>query len=239
VLTAAAAAHQGTHGCLAGDRRDGPRLAADAYRKAIELDPGYAIAYAGLAEAESLAADALSDKNGQDRAMADAERAVALAPDLADGYGVRAHLRHVHSWDWAGAQADFEKALTLNPSDTGILIHYGELLVTVGELPAAEAALRKAIKIDPLSELASRRLSQALYYDGQFEAAHQAIGLALALNPESIYSRWHFGVVELLDRHPQRALDVFAQDQGSGVPPERRCSGTALPWAYRGGSGRP
>jgi TolB-like protein/tetratricopeptide (TPR) repeat protein len=204
--------------------RDGPHLAADAYHKAIELDPRYALAYAGLAEAESLAADALNDVKGQDRAMADAERAVALAPDLADTYGVRGHLRHVYSWDWAGAQVDFEKALALNPGNSNILIHYAELLATVGRLPAAAAAARKAIEIDPLSELASRRLGQFLYYDGQIAAARQAIGLALALNPESIYSRWHLGAVELLDGHSQQALDVFRQDKD----PVFRQNGVAL-----------
>jgi serine/threonine-protein kinase len=156
--------------------------------------------------------------------MADAERAVALAPDLADVYGARGHLRHVYFWDWGGAQADFEKALALNPNDVNILIHYAELLATVGQLPVAEARLRKAIQIDPLSELASRRLGQFLYYDGQIAAARQAIGLALALNPESIYSRWHLGVVELLESHLQQGLDVFRQDRD----PVFRLSGVAL-----------
>ena len=204
--------------------RDGPHLAVDAYRKAIELDPGYALAYAGLAEAESLAADATNDMKGQDTAMADAERAVALAPDLADAYGARGRLRHVYSWNWVGAQTDFEKALALNPGDSGIQTHYAELLATVGRLPAAVAAARKAVEIDPLSERASRRLGQFLYYDGQIAAARQALGLAFALNPESIYSRWHLGVIELLDGHPQQALDEFRQDKD----PVFRLNGVAL-----------
>jgi TolB-like protein/Tfp pilus assembly protein PilF len=204
--------------------RDGPHLAAAAYRKAIELDPGYALAYAGLAEAESLAADALNDAKGQEKAMADVEHAVALAPNLADGYAVRGHLRRTYGWDWVGAQADFEKALAINPGDSAIQIHYAELLGTVGRLPAAVAAARKAIAIDPLSELASRRLGQFLYLDGQNAAARQALGLALALNPESIYSRWHLGVVELLDGRPEQALAVFRQDKD----PVFRLNGIAL-----------
>lgn len=47
----------------------------------------------------------------------------------------------------------------------------------------------------------------------QFKAARQALELALALNPESIYSRWHLGAVELLDGHPQQALVTFQQDR--------------------------
>jgi len=193
--------------------RDGPRLAIDAYRKAIELDPGYGLAYAGLAEAESLAADEFNDVKGQERALADAERAVLLAPNVADVYGVRGHLRHTHSWDWVGAQADFEKAVALNGREPVIQTHYAELLATVGQLSEAVAATRKATEIDPLSELASRRLGQYLYCQGDLKAAREALSLALALNPESIYSRWHFGVVELLDGHPQQALVAFQQDE--------------------------
>jgi len=203
---------------------DGPLLAADAYRKAIALDPGYALAYAGLAEAESAAADELNDVKGQDRAMADAEHAVELAPNLAAVYGARGHLRHVYSWDWSGAQADIEKSLALNPGDSDTQIHYAELLMTVGRLPAGAEAARKAIAIDPLSELATRRLGQILYCDGQIAAARQALGQALALNPESIYSRWHLGVVELLDGHAQQALDMFRQDKD----PVFRLNGVAL-----------
>jgi adenylate cyclase len=193
--------------------RDGPRLAIEAYRKAIELDPGYGLAYAGLAEAESLAADAFNDEKGQERALADAERAVLLAPKVADVYGVRGHLRHTHSWDWVGAQADFEKAVALNGREPVIQTHYAELLATVGRLSEAVAATRIATEVDPLSELASRRLGQYLYCQGDLKAAREALSLALALNPESIYSRWHLGVVELLDGHPQQALVAFQQDK--------------------------
>ena len=104
------------------------------------------MAEGGLAEAESLASDATNDVKGQDRAMADAERAIALAPDLADAYGARGRLRHVNSWNWVGAQVDFEKALALNPGDSGIQTHYAELLATVGRQPAAVAAARKAVR---------------------------------------------------------------------------------------------
>jgi tetratricopeptide (TPR) repeat protein len=145
--------------------------------------------------------------------MADAERAVVLAPDLADAYGVRGHLRHIYSWDWVGAQADFEKAVAFSGREPVIQTHYAELLATLGRVPAAVAAARNAIETDPLSELASRRLGQFLYCEGQISAARQALGQALALSPESIYSRWHLGVIELLEGHPQQALDVFRLDK--------------------------
>jgi tetratricopeptide (TPR) repeat protein len=77
---------------------------------------GYAAAYAELAMSEYFAADWTNDDDGRKRALVDADKSVALAPDQADGYAARGHIRAQGPWDWAGARADFEKALAIDPS---------------------------------------------------------------------------------------------------------------------------
>src|SRR5262249_36115218 len=83
--------------------QEGYRLAVDAQRKAVALDPAYAAAWAGLGFAEMYAADYADslDANlaGKERGRAAAERAIALAPDLADGYLARGWLRSSIVWD--------------------------------------------------------------------------------------------------------------------------------------------
>src|SRR5262249_28861281 len=84
---------------------EGFRLAVVTYRKAIALHPGYAPAYAGLALAEMFAADFATtpDENtaGKQRASQAADKAIALAPELPDGYSARATLRMSLEWNWS------------------------------------------------------------------------------------------------------------------------------------------
>ena len=92
---------------------DGFRRAAGAYQKAIELDPGYAAAYADLAIAEFEISDretGAAQAEGRQKALAAAGKSIALDQDLAEGYSARGFLRSWITWDWAGAQSDFERA---------------------------------------------------------------------------------------------------------------------------------
>jgi serine/threonine-protein kinase len=192
---------------------DGYRRAVAAYRQAIALDPGYAAAHAGLAAAEAYAADFADTADGtaagKQRAQAAAERAIALSPDLADGYAVRGFLRSSITWDWAGAQADFDKALTLDPGNSATQRRYGNLLWYLDRRPEAIVATRKAIELDPLSSGAWGNLGALLIANGQLPEARVALNRAIAINPESNLGNYHLGAVELLEGHAQEALTQF------------------------------
>src|SRR5712692_3379610 len=87
---------------------DGFRRAKEAYQKALALDPGFAPAWAGFANAEWWIADSAETvaaiAEGKRQALAAAEKAVALAPDLPDGYLARGSIREGDKWDWSGAR---------------------------------------------------------------------------------------------------------------------------------------
>jgi serine/threonine protein kinase/TolB-like protein/Tfp pilus assembly protein PilF len=166
---------------------DGFQRAAEAYRKATELDPDYAAAYAELAMSEFFAADWTNDDAGRKRALHDADKAVALAPDQADGYAARGHIRLQGPWDFAGARADFEKALAIDPSNSIALRRYALLLAALGEAPESIALTKKAIELDPLSGVTWANLGLLLLGDGQIGAAHDAIYRAVEIQPESLY----------------------------------------------------
>jgi TolB-like protein len=127
---------------------DGYRRAVTAFSAATVLDPRYAAAYADLALAEYWLADAISDKAGYqpgcNRAVAAAEKAVALAPGLAAGYSARGIVRAPCRLDFAGAQADLDKAVALSPGDANVLHRSAVLLAILGNLPAAIAREEKA-----------------------------------------------------------------------------------------------
>jgi TolB-like protein/lipoprotein NlpI len=203
---------------------DGLRSALQAYRKAIALDPNYAAAYAGLAFSEFFVADTTGDAEMMQRAVTAAERAIALAPDLPLGYLTRGFLRSTHSWDWTGAQADFEKALALDSGAGQAQDFYGSLLASVGRLPEAIAAERKAIELDPLSGWPWENLGVYLMASGQFAAARPAISRALELNPEASQMSYSLGRLELLEGHAQEALTVFRRISHEAI---RQC-GSAM-----------
>jgi tetratricopeptide (TPR) repeat protein len=159
---------------------DDSKRAAQAFRKSIAIDPNYAAAWAGLADAMFWVADSepalkgtLADRN---EARAAADKAVALQPDLAYGYLTRAVLRTVNDLDFAGARKDLQRALALEPENTVALGTWGGLADTYGQLPEAIAALRQA-RADPLNARLGF-LGQTLMFQGDYSAAHTAFELA-------------------------------------------------------------
>jgi tetratricopeptide (TPR) repeat protein len=148
---------------------EGYRFAVAAYQKAVALDPNYAAAYAGLAYAEFFMADysATPDEYaaGRQRGLAAADKSIALAPDLADGYAVRALMRSTLTWDWSGAEADFDKALALEPGNANTQRRYSLLLMSLGRVTEGISATRKAIELDPLSSSAWNNLGAAFAID--------------------------------------------------------------------------
>ncbi len=135
---------------------DGFRRAKEAYERAVALDPDYAAAWAGLALATFWVADSAESlpaiKEGQDRAVAAAEKAIALAPDLPDGYLARGFVRVPILWDFDGSRADLERALALKPDDPDALNNYAGLIArALGRFPEGIAAARRATELDPLN----------------------------------------------------------------------------------------
>jgi serine/threonine-protein kinase len=193
-------------------KRENPddwRRAVAAYRRAIALDGKFAAAYAGLANSEGNLADMSGLKADMEQALADADRAVALAPELPDGHVVRGISRLSFKKDWAGAQADFEKALALSPGDSQVQIAYGRLMIAMGRVPEAIAASRKAVELDPLSSNAWDQLGRLHYAMGRYPDARQALDRALEISPDGDRARYHRGVTSLLEGKPLEALPFF------------------------------
>jgi tetratricopeptide (TPR) repeat protein len=187
------------------DSPDGNKRALAAYRQAIALDPGYAAAYSGLSETEWRIADqSTGEAAGYERALAAAERAIALAPDSPEGYWARGQLRNYYYFDWPGAQADYQKALALDPNYVLALIQSGDLLATLGRVRDGVTTVRKAIALDPLSVPAWRRMTSLLINGGEFTAAREAIDRLFQIDPQGNPSGF-VAELELLTGRPAEA----------------------------------
>jgi len=180
-----------------------------AYQKAIALDPGYAAAYSGLADAEWRIADMrTNDPDNYARASAAADKAIALAPDAPEGYWARGQLRNVYYHDWSGAQADFEKALALDANFGPAAVDHAELLATLGKVPEAIEALRQVIARDPLSDRAWHRLANLLMDSGRFAEVPEAITRIHAIGGDEDANLFSAQLALFQGRY-QQALDDF------------------------------
>jgi TolB-like protein/tetratricopeptide (TPR) repeat protein len=196
-----------------GNTQANRRQAAEAFQRALRLEPGYAQAWAGLSGAEFSLADfaATADEvaAAQRRALAAAGKAIALGPELPDGYLARANA----SFDPRESEADVSRALALSPRDPRALSARGSMLNVLGRWPEAVAPLRKAIELDPLDgghwlSLASTHLNL-----GDPAAARADTGRALELTPDDVFSRFWLGTIWLAEGQPATALAEFERVQ--------------------------
>ena len=188
---------------------DGYRQALLAYEKALALDPGFAPAWAWAAIVVEVI-EALSDEPhaGQDRrAAAAAERAIALAPDLAEGYAARALVR----WnDTANALADVERALALSPNYAKAEGWRGRLLSRQGRRPEAIAAARRGTVLEPLDPWVWVHLA-VVHGDGNaLDQEREALTRALEISPGHESARYLLARNLLSAGRPGDALGAIA-----------------------------
>ena len=163
--------------------RDGMREAFDYYQKAIDRDPDYALAYAGLAEAYIAGATGLPKREARQRARAAVTKALALNPDLGEPHTSLAFLLAYEDWDFAGAERELARAVVLSPSNADVHHHYAHFLLIIGRTDAALAEGLKVQELDPLSSLAADHLGYHAFYTRQFKQAISHFETVALLGP--------------------------------------------------------
>jgi TolB-like protein/Flp pilus assembly protein TadD len=167
------------------------QTAIAAYSEAIALDPNYALAFANRSLALStyaLQASGPDSRESFDKAQSDAQRAIALAPDLAEGHLALAFYLWEGLLDFTQAHTEYERALALAPGDARVLRLYAAFAAYVGRTEAGIAAARRAVALDPLNRNSYADLGIILYLARRYEEALAACQNALALDPEDVIS---------------------------------------------------
>ena len=161
--------------------------AIEYFEQAIDKDPNYAIAYAGMADAlvaaERNVGAASAPLGGLARAKAVAERAVELDPMLSEAQSAMASVR-AREYAWQDAERGYRLALELNPNNALAHLELGaSVLVVQGRFEEGLEEVRRAVKLDPLSPYVNTEFGRALMWAGQHDEAIPQLRKAIALEP--------------------------------------------------------
>jgi tetratricopeptide (TPR) repeat protein len=183
------------------------------FQQAIEHDPGYALAWAGLADSFLLLGlySWMPPAEAYPRAREAASRAIELEETLAEPHTSLAYLKTVHEWDWPGAEREFRRAIELNP-EYGTAHHwYADHLVAVGRLAEALAERRRAREVEPLSLIINAEVGHIYYYARQYEQAVQESRKAVEIDPAFSQSHQFLGMAYALQRRQKEAKAELEQ----------------------------
>jgi TolB-like protein/DNA-binding winged helix-turn-helix (wHTH) protein/Flp pilus assembly protein TadD len=170
---------------------DGFRQAAGYFQQAIDKDPNFGRAYAGLADTFSLMSTwHLGPQNElMPKARAAALRALQLDDRLAEAHASLALIKEDYDYDWVGAENEFQRAIQLDPQYPTAHQWYAESLAWQGRFPEAFAESDMARHLDPLSPIIANDHASILYYSRQYEAAIAAYHSILELDPTFEHAR--------------------------------------------------
>jgi TolB-like protein/DNA-binding winged helix-turn-helix (wHTH) protein/Flp pilus assembly protein TadD len=155
------------------------------YQQAVQRDPTYALAYAGLADAHralSIVGD-LPSQEAYSQAKAAAVRALEIDPDLPEAHIALGWISFSYDWDWSAAERELRRAIELSPTNSNAHRAYAHLLSNLGRHDEAIAEARRARELDPLMLIANALEGQFLFYAGRDGEAESRYRKTLELDP--------------------------------------------------------
>jgi len=184
------------------------RKAISFFDEAIRIDPDYALAYAERAEAWTFIGDLNPEhkKEAWAAAKRDAEKAVAVGPNLAEAHAALGWVRFFSEWKFAEGLAELKRARELAPANATANDLLARVLIYVNQLAEAEKLARQAIELDPLAFLARGNLARILLAEGKLEEADAEARKSAELQPAGAGNhRWQV-VVAVLRGDGEEAL---------------------------------
>jgi TolB-like protein/DNA-binding winged helix-turn-helix (wHTH) protein len=184
------------------DKRTEPdlRRAIENFNLAISRDPGFAPAYAGVANSYNLLwyLGLIKADEAVPRAHSAVEKALVLDPSSAEAHLALGYLKLHNDWDWAGAETENRRAIELSPGYSLAHQWYGYYLRSVGRFDEALAEYERARELDPLSVLKTLRVADAYARKHDDAIPTSLIHRAMELNPSD--SSPHYSLAELMER---------------------------------------
>lgn len=221
---------------------DGMKQAIRSFQKAVELDPNFALAYAGMAEAyaSSSAIGPFPANESFPKAKAAAIRALTLDPLLADAHTALGVEMSNYEFDRPGAQREFLKAIELNPNSAMAHRRYAGYLNSMKRHPEGIAEIKKAVELDPWSPVMRNFLGLAYELAGEYDHAFEEYRRAIAMDPNYGQGRINFaGLLFSMGRYEEGITEYEKAAVLFGASPDEAVQiATALRRAFRAGGAK-
>jgi TolB-like protein/DNA-binding winged helix-turn-helix (wHTH) protein/Tfp pilus assembly protein PilF len=161
------------------------KLSQSCFQRAIQVDPNFALAYSGLADADFVLAISRTFPAAEvmPPAKAAALKAAQLDPDLAEAHISLAQVLSNYDWNWPEAEQEYRRGLELNANYSTGHFWYGTFLMNMGRSAEAIAEMRRAQEVDPLSSIAGTFLGKAYYYNREYDKAIAQYRAVLQIDP--------------------------------------------------------
>jgi serine/threonine-protein kinase len=207
------------------------------FEQAIAEEPSYALAYTGLADSYALHVDyrSVPVHEGFERAKEYARKAIALDDSLAEAHASLAWSLFIYDWDWKGADAEFRRAIGLDPRYATAHQWYQFLLASRGSLDQALIEGLTAVELDPSSVSARRSVGWTYIYSRRYDQARFHLDRAIAMNPNAEETYRELGIALALEGNFAEAERVLRE--AAGMPEAGTYTMASLAFALsRGGN---
>ena len=189
-----------------------------AFQRAVELDPNFALAWAGLAQTHIWYCNYATEggQKGFNAHLAAAreslEKALAIEPDLPEALSARAVIETNFDYNWKGATETLRKALALAPEDPALLMEAGNLAAIRSEVAQGQELVRHAVSVDPVNALARAFYASSLSAGGHYQEARAEYARVIELNPSAPNSHASVGLCYLLEGKFDEAVAAAEHD---------------------------
>jgi TolB-like protein/Flp pilus assembly protein TadD len=202
------------------------------FEQAIQKDPNYALAYAGLADCYiTLGTNGVRAPNDVfPKAKEAAQKALEIDNSLVEARPSLALIKGNFEYDWSGAVKDFQQAVALNPSYAESHQWYGYMLARMGRLEEATAENRRAVELDPLSAVMYYNMGQTLYYARQYDQAIEQLRKSVELDPNLTAAHYYLGLAYLQKSMNKEAIAEL--EKAVAISPDNPPAMTRLGYGY-------
>src|SRR5262249_17634598 len=207
--------------------------AVSSFRSAIEIDPTYAPAHAGLALARCAQAGmrAVPHLDAYVEAKASALRALAMDSDCADAQVALGAVLFLSEWDWPAAERSLRRALDINPDHTEALLHYGSLMEALGKLDEGLRFKQHALARDPPSPIVLVQIAWSYWHQRKYDDALAWARRALDIDPRHLLAGeflagayWKLGNLDAFLDESVRRAEVFGCSEETVSRLKRSCA---------------
>ncbi len=189
-----------------------------AFERAVQLDPNFALAWAGLAQTHIWYCNYATEggQKGFNAHLAAAresvEKALAIEPDLPEALSARSVIETNFDYNWKGAAETLRKALALAPEDPSLLMQAGNLAGVHGDTTQGQEFFRHAVAVDPVNALARAFYASSMTSLGHYAEARAEYARVIELNPSAPNSHASVGLCYLLEGKPEEAVAAAQKD---------------------------